>query len=232
MDLTKFNNNAATMSSKEIAALTRKEHKHVLTDVEKLISFYTGTYSAEKAADLVKSGTYKDTQNREYRCFHLSKDAALDLVTGYSIEHRHAVNQRWQELEAMQPKAFPKDYISALEAFLETQKEKERLLAENAKLNTLIDNEFGYCSILRAACFLEIHESAFNWRVLKSHTQLLGLEVKQVPSPRFAYQNLYPLRAFRECYPQFDFDDLTPEHVDNKEQLALKQSKAVIKSLK
>jgi len=93
------------MSSKEIAKLTGKEHKNVLTDVEKLISFYTGTYSAEKAADLVKSGTYKDTQNREYRCFHLSKDAALDLVTGYSLPHRHAVNQRWMELEAKQAKS-------------------------------------------------------------------------------------------------------------------------------
>lgn len=231
MQLSKFDNNVATMSSKEIAKLTGKEHKHVIRDINLMLSELT-----KDGPNLGHEQNQAVTEEKDARGytlqFNLPKRETLILVSGYSIALRAKVIDRWQELEAMQPKAFPKDYISALEAFLETQKEKERLLAENAKLNTLIDNEFGYCSILRAACFLEVHESAFNWRVLKSHTQLLGLEVKQVPSPRFAYQNLYPLRAFRECYPQFDFDDLTPEHIDNKEQLALKQSKAVIKSIK
>lgn len=104
MNLTKFNE-VITMSSKEIAKLTGKRHDHVMIDIEKLIAFYSTTYSPEKTGDLVKSGTYKDTQNREYRCFHLSKGAALDLVTGYSLPHRHAVNQRWMELEAKQAKS-------------------------------------------------------------------------------------------------------------------------------
>ena len=114
----------------------------------------------------------------------------------------------------MQSKILPTDYLSALDAIDDAQKEIARLELENSKLNTLISSEFGYCSILRAACFLEVHETTFNWRVLKSHTTLLGLTIKRVPSPRFGYQNLYPLRAFRECYPQFNFDDLTPETID------------------
>ena len=51
--------------------------------------------------------------------------------------------------------------------------------------------------------------------------KLLGLELKKVPSVRFGYQNLYPLRAFRECYPQYDFDDLAPELVEDKTRLAI-----------
>lgn len=115
----------------------------------------------------------------------------------------------------MQSKSLPTDYLSALEAIDGAQREIARLELENSKLSTLIGSEFGYCSILRAACFLEVHETTFNWRVLKSHTIFLGRTVKRVPSSHFGYQNLYPLRAFRECYPQFDFDDLTPEKIDD-----------------
>lgn len=104
MNLTRFDE-VITMSSKEIAKLTGKRHDHVMIDIEKLIAFYSTMYSPEKTGDLVKSGTYKDAQNRKYRCFHLSKDAALDLVTGYSLPHRHAVNQRWMALEAKQAKS-------------------------------------------------------------------------------------------------------------------------------
>lgn len=89
----------ATMSSVTLAELVEKEHKNVLADIRKLQEFYSQTYSAEKSADLIKSSTYTDSLGRTYPCFELSKDACLDLVTGYSLPHRHAVNQRWQELE-------------------------------------------------------------------------------------------------------------------------------------
>ena len=89
----------ATMSSVTLAELVEKEHKNVLADIRKLQEFYIQTYSAEKSADLIKSSTYTDSLGRTYPCFELSKDACLDLVTGYSLPHRHAVNQRWQELE-------------------------------------------------------------------------------------------------------------------------------------
>jgi len=114
----------------------------------------------------------------------------------------------------------PQTYIEALQALIESETRKSAALAEVVKLNALIDNEFGWCSILRAATFLGVHESTFKWQVLKRVTLGLGLEVKRVPSPRYAYQNLYPIRAFREAYPDIDFDDLTPELVEDKTKLA------------
>lgn len=179
MNLTAFTgNNAATMSSKEIAELTGKEHKHVLTDVEKLISFYTETYSAEKAADLVKSGTYKDTQNREYRCFHLSKDAALDLVTGYSIEHRHAVNQRWQELESQQRqhqvKPLPSTYLTALKALVVAEEEKEAALTEVNNLLIKLDEHADYATVKKMEA---IFSRKFSWRPLKAKSLEMGFKL-------------------------------------------------------
>lgn len=65
-------------------------------------------------------------------CYLLSKDASLDIVTGYSLPHRHAVNQRWMELEAQQPQfQLPQTYIEALEALVVAEKEKLLLQQEN-----------------------------------------------------------------------------------------------------
>ena len=108
----------ATMSSVTLAELVEKEHKNVLADIRKLQEFYTQIYSAEKSADLIKSSTYTDSLGRTYPCFELSKDACLDLVTGYSLPHRHAVNQRWQELEkAAGTYQIPQTYPEALRAY-------------------------------------------------------------------------------------------------------------------
>ena len=105
--------NQQTMSSLDVAKLTEKQHKHVIVDIESLWAYYQSIYSAEKSAELVKSSTYKDSSGKSNRCYLLSKDAALDLVTGYSLPHRHAVNQRWQELEQAKP-ALPTTYLEAL----------------------------------------------------------------------------------------------------------------------
>lgn len=109
----------------------------------------------------------------------------------------------------------PENYIEALGALIESEKAKEIEQRKVAALTTIVDNEFGYSSIIRAAQHLGIHEKSFNWRRLKAETLLLGMEVKNVPSPRFKYQLLYPIRAFENCYPQYDFMDLLPEKILN-----------------
>lgn len=129
--------NQPMMTSVMLAGLVEKEHKNVLVDVRKLVEFYTQTYSAEKSADLIKSSTYVDSLGRTYPCFELSKDACLDLVTGYSLPHRHAVNQRWQELEqtaSADQSKLPQTYIEALEALLAAEKEKLALQETNAEM--------------------------------------------------------------------------------------------------
>ena len=88
-----------TMTSLDLAKLVEKRHDNVMEDVRKLQAFYEETYSPEKSGELIKTSTYKDSTGRTLPCFELSKDACLDLVTGYSLPHRHAVNQRWMELE-------------------------------------------------------------------------------------------------------------------------------------
>jgi phage regulator Rha-like protein len=90
-----------TMTSREIAELTKKNHKDVMRDCRKLISEYEKLYENQSAqiCALIKPGTYKDKNGDNQPCFLLNRQASLDLVTGYSLPHRHAVNKRWMELE-------------------------------------------------------------------------------------------------------------------------------------
>ena len=87
-----------TMDSRTIAEITGKRHDNVMTDCKKLENYYLEIYSPEKSGELMKTATYKDSLQRTYPCYELSKEAVLDLITGYSLPHRHAVNKRWMEL--------------------------------------------------------------------------------------------------------------------------------------
>lgn len=86
------NSEVKTMSSLEIAELTGKQHKHVLTDIRNMLNSLN-IESAVFAAD------YKDSKGRTYQCYHLPKNETLCLVSGYSTQMRMAIIKRWQELE-------------------------------------------------------------------------------------------------------------------------------------
>lgn len=90
-----------TMSSREIAELTGKEHKNVLADVRKMLEDLKLT-SAEFSADL------PDSYGRLQAAFKLPKRETLILVSGYSTELRARIIDRWQDLEStQQPQALP-----------------------------------------------------------------------------------------------------------------------------
>lgn len=82
-----------TMSSTEIADLTGKQHKHVLTDIRVML-VNLGYGAAEFSA------VYKDQQLIDRPCFNLPKRETLILVSGYDVTMRARIIDRWQDLEA------------------------------------------------------------------------------------------------------------------------------------
>lgn len=108
-----------TMSSREIAELTGSTHDNVLKTVRSLI---------ERGVIFGNETPYTHPQNGQtYAEFHLSYRDTMVVVSGYSIELRARIIDRWQELEAG---SVPKTFAAALRLAAEQQERIE----EQAKL--------------------------------------------------------------------------------------------------
>lgn len=127
-----------TMSSREIAELTGKEHKHVLFDIRKML-----VELSQESAEF--SATYTHPQNgQSYVEFRLPKDLTITLVSGYSVTMRHRIVTRWMELEAAGSIApapapapafkLPQSFAEALRLSADLQEENERLAEEKRVL--------------------------------------------------------------------------------------------------
>ena len=95
--------NEKTMTTREIAELTGKDHRHILADTRTMLESL-GIDCAGFAAQ------YKDASGKSNPMFVLPKRETLILVSGYSVAMRAKIIDRWQELEtitAPKQKAIP-----------------------------------------------------------------------------------------------------------------------------
>ena len=89
-----------TMTSREIAELTGKEHRNVLRDIRTMLTELYGEAGLPSFEH-----THTNEQNgQSYPIFNLPKRETLILVSGYNVGMRAKIIDRWQELEAQQTK--------------------------------------------------------------------------------------------------------------------------------
>ncbi|MGL4757424.1 MAG: phage antirepressor KilAC domain-containing protein [Aeromonadaceae bacterium] len=118
-------NNEVTMSSREIAELVGKEHKHVMRDLRVL---------SEQLGDMFEGvvQVWTHPQNKQqYEEYAIKRDTCITLLTGYDSISRMKVIKRWQELESAQKPAIPQTYAAALleagRLAMELEQAEERL---------------------------------------------------------------------------------------------------------
>lgn len=114
---------AVTMCSREIAELTGKRHDHVLRDIETMLKSL-GQTSPQIWGEL------PDSQGKPQRVANLPKRECLILVSGYSVELRARIIDRWQALE--QPEVMPTlpnfaDPVAAARAWADAMEKKQVL---------------------------------------------------------------------------------------------------------
>ena len=98
-----------TMSSREIAELTGKEHRHVRRDIQIMCE--------QLKIDESRFGhTYVDSMNRNQYEYLLDQETSLCLVAGYSAPLRMAIIKRWKELEDQALKPQLPDFTNPVEA--------------------------------------------------------------------------------------------------------------------
>lgn len=122
--------NTVTMSSREIADLTGKQHKNVLRDVNVMLE------SLEKAgSDLSQAVRYTDERGRTSEV-RLDRVLTETLLTGYSTPLRHRVVTRLQELEKVSrhSMSLPTNFAEALQLAADQAK-------QNASLHQFIQQQ-------------------------------------------------------------------------------------------
>lgn len=89
-----------SMTSREIAELTGKEHKNVIRDIRDLL---TSLYDLKDGSDLSHEEIQGVTTEKDTRGYltliSLDKDHTLTLLSGYDAKARFKIVKRWQELE-------------------------------------------------------------------------------------------------------------------------------------
>ena len=116
-----------TMSTREIAELTGKRPDNVLRDADKMLEEL-------RLGGLLKfEGTYRDSQNgQEYRLLNLPKRETLILVSGYSVELRARIIDRWIELETAVARSGSSDFEGQLLRLAKTTNSRIEFEGERA----------------------------------------------------------------------------------------------------
>lgn len=166
--MTIISNVSLTMSSREIAELTGKDHGNVMRDIRSLMQ------DLEQASNLnpvCVSTTYVGTNGQQYPQYELDRDTCMTLLLGYDAVARMKVVKRWQELEAQQQQlALNPANLSRLQLIeMAMQAEQERIqleeqvhaLAPKAAVHDRIADAEGSISIRETANTLRVPERKF-----------------------------------------------------------------------
>lgn len=117
---------AARMTSREIAELIDKQHKHVLRDIDNLL--------ISLGPDLGRgiSEAYEGDSSNGYRYFVLDRDSTYCLIAGYDATARMKIIKRWQTLEEQARIGLAKMAKEALQQTFASLKQGVTRLSEGA----------------------------------------------------------------------------------------------------
>lgn len=206
-----------TMSSLEIAERTGKRHAHVLADVRNMLE-QLGKQPTEFSAG------YRDAKGEERACFNLPKRECLILISGYSVELRAAIIDRWQELEdgAGPTSALPDFRNPAAAARAWAEQYEARVTAERTKaeigtrreataMNTAsqavkwagrlaieLDRSREYATVKRVQTLCGGRQ--FSWRLLKQVSAAMGLAPIDVFDANYGSVKAYHADVWRKAY--------------------------------
>jgi hypothetical protein len=177
------------MDSREIAELLDARHGDLLISIEtQLLKVgYTG-----------KPLTYKNAQNGQtYRYYMLPYRETMILISGYSVELRAKIIDRWMQLEQQGKQPVFTDPIILLR--LEQMKTEQRLSQVEAIVDYTSDHMTvkGYCSINGIPCDKESAKTM--GKLVAKYCRLHDIEVKKISDPVWGEVGMYPMTALDKC---------------------------------
>ncbi|EKS7767182.1 Rha family transcriptional regulator [Edwardsiella piscicida] len=184
-----ISSDAITMSSREIAELTGKQHGHIKRDIEGMLQ--------DLGEDVSSFGyIYFDSCNRRQKEYRLDRRHVDCLLAGYSAVLRMKVIDRWHELERASSRPVPHTYLQALECLVESERKKQKLEIVMQQTTLYYD----CLRVIKANPGTSIKAQSC-WRPLKKWCESKGVPIKRVFCPRFGEVNAYPREAWLAVYP-------------------------------
>lgn len=217
-----------TMTSREIAELTGKEHKNVLADIRGMLDGL-GQASADFSADL------PDGLGRLQPAFRLPKRETLILVSGYSVAMRAKIIDRWQELEAGAPKPVALTTLEILSLAMESEKgrllaleQRDHAIATKAQIGSrreasaMATASAAKREVSRLKAELGRHQThativavekatgqQFHWLPLRRWCTEHNIQPASVPDPRYGEVKAWPADAWGDVFG-VDLQELFP----------------------
>lgn len=116
-----------TMSSREIAELTGRDHGNVMRDIRTMLD----DLQASNLNPVCETTTYAGANGQRYPQYQLDRDTCLTLLLGYDAAARMKVVKRWQQLESQAAPTLPdfSNPVAAARAWADA-KESELRTAE------------------------------------------------------------------------------------------------------
>lgn len=149
---------STAMDSREIAALTGKNHADVCRDIRSMLD-------ALDVDESIFASVYRGGNGEDRRCYILPKRECLILASGYSVKLRAAVIDRWAELEAGSAPKLPATYAEALRLAAD---QAERIEAQALQLEHQAP----------AVAFVDRYVEAKATQPIRAVAKILGLKEK------------------------------------------------------
>jgi len=210
-----ISSNAMTMSSREISELLEARHDSVKRTIDRL---------SEKAVIAFTPSVEPTLGGGKLACvYHVNKRDSYVVVAQLSPEFTGKLVDRWQELEgrvkAREIAALPENYIQALQALIESEKQKQLAIDTKAEIGTRreatamntastatkrvnkLEVELDQSKMWSTVKRMEIITGLkFDWRKLKAAESDLGHKRKDVYDANYGTVRSYHAEAWKEAY--------------------------------
>ena len=209
-----------TMSSRDIAELTGKEHKNVCRIIRDLIS--------DRILDAQLEPLKFEYRGQWFDYYELSKRDSFVVVARLSPEFTAHIVDRWQELEQKLNPVFnlPQDLPSALRALADIyeqlqQAQFEREIAVKTKAhisdkktatamatasnavqeNQRLKDQIGQSKKNATVLAVErLTSNTYTWQPLNKWCEAHGIKPQKVHDERYGKVNTYPFQAWMDVY--------------------------------
>jgi phage regulator Rha-like protein len=203
-----------TITSREIAVATDKEHKTVLRDIRNMLESLYG----EDGTDLYHPGVAVERDARNYiAVITLDREHAMTLATGYDVKLRKRVVDKlasYETAKAMTPaemlfeQARMMVEVERKQAALEVEQieQASRIATTERRLDQIetATDHFTCVGYARWAkqMSIDLKQAADLGRRATKRCRELGIPISKIPDPRFGAVNQFPKAILDEVWEE------------------------------